>query len=326
MRFRSFPALVPLVLVLALLSTGCAPALPPVNPTPVATAIVSASPAQAANFPVTVKDDADRTITFDRPPQRIVSLTPGHTETLYALGAGDRVVVTDKYSDFPPENKPKATLDTYPKPNAEELVSLKPDLIVVLVEGDEFIQQMEPRGIKVLKLFPKTFDGALGDIELLGRVTATESRARQITDEMRERAAAVVAKTKNAPKPRVLYELDASEPARPFVAGPAGFFGGLVPMAGGQNVFDDIGKPSGQVSTEQIVARDPEIIIMGDADSPFNAQTPDMVRTRPGWQTIAAVRTGRIHPLDQAFLSRPGPRLADGLERMAKIIHPELFP
>ncbi|HEV8638056.1 MAG TPA: ABC transporter substrate-binding protein [Chloroflexota bacterium] len=326
MRFRSFPALVPLVLVLALLSTGCAPALPPVNPTPVATAIVSASPAQAANFPVTVKDDADRTITFDRLPQRIVSLTPGHTETLYALGAGDRVVVTDKYSDFPPENKPKATLDTYPKPNAEELVSLKPDLIVVLVEGDEFIQQMEPRGIKVLKLFPKTFDGALGDIELLGRVTATESRARQITDEMRERAAAVVAKTKNAPKPRVLYELDASEPARPFVAGPAGFFGGLVPMAGGQNVFDDIGKPSGQVSTEQIVARDPEIIIMGDADSPFNAQTPDMVRTRPGWQTIAAVRTGRIHPLDQAFLSRPGPRLADGLERMAKIIHPELFP
>jgi iron complex transport system substrate-binding protein len=326
MRFRPFPALVPLFLGFSLLSAGCTPASRPVSPTAVATAVASATPAAVANFPVTVKDDSDRTVTFDRPPQRIASLTPGHTETLYALGAGDRVLVTDKYSDFPAENRPKATLDTYPKPNAEELVSLKPDLIVVLVEGDEFIQQVETRGIKVLKLFPKTFDGALGDIELLGRATGTEARARQITSDMRERAATVVAKTKNAPKPRVLYELDASEPARPFVAGPAGFFGGLVPMAGGQNVFDDIGKPSGQVSTEQIVARNPEIIIMGDADSPFNAQTPEMVKARPGWQVIAAVRTGRIHPLDQAFLSRPGPRLAAGLERMAKIIHPELFP
>ncbi|HVC33519.1 MAG TPA: ABC transporter substrate-binding protein [Chloroflexota bacterium] len=293
-------------------------------PTPAAPA-APASKAVPAGFPVTVTDDDGDTVTFDRPPQRIVSLSPGHTETLYALGLGDRVIVTDTYSDYPPENKPRAKLHTYPKPNAEVLVSLRPDLIVDLVEGHDFTQQMNARGIKVLKLFPKTFDGTLKDIELLGRVTGTEARAQRITADMRERAAVVVAKTKDAPTPRVLYELDASDPTRPFVAGPGGFFGDLVPMAGGANVFADLRTPSAQVSAEQIIARDPQIIILGDANAPYNAQTPAMVKARTGWSQISAVRENTIYEINDAYLSRPGPRLIDGLEQMAKIIHPELF-
>jgi len=275
---------------------------------------------------VTVTDDAGRKVTFSSAPQRIISLSPGHTETLYALGAGDRVIVTDQYSDFPAENQSKAKLNTFPKPNVEELVSLKPDLIVVLVEGDDFIQQMAGPKIPILKIFPKTFDDALKDILLLGQVTGTRPKAEQITANMRERSAAVTAKTKDAPKVSVLYELDASDATKPFVAGPAGFFGSLVPLAGGKNVFDDLGQPSGQVSSEQIVSRNPDIIILGDSNAPFNAQTPDLVRARSGWNQINAVKNGRIYPLNDALLTRPGPRLIDGLEQMAKIIHPELFP
>jgi len=298
---------------------------PTVPPSPTAPASTPTGAAATSAFPVTVTDDAGRAVTFDRAPRRIISLTPGHTETLYALGVGDRVVVTDKYSDYPAENKPKATLNTYPKPNVEEIVALQPDLILVLVEGDEFIQQMDARKIPVLKLFPKTFDDTLKDIVILGKVTGTASKAEQITTAMRERAATVTAKTKDAPKRTVLYELDASDPTKPFVAGPSGFFGSLVPLAGGTNIFDDLKSPSGQVSAEQIIARNPDVIILGDSLLPFNPQTPAMVKARPGWAGIAAVRTSQIFPLDDSLLERPGPRLIDGLEEMARLIHPELF-
>jgi iron complex transport system substrate-binding protein len=305
-------------------STAAPTAVPLAVPT---VAIPTATSASAsATFPVTVTDDAGRKVTFSAAPQRIISISPGLTESLYALGAGDRVIVTDQYSDFPAENQSKAKLNTYPKPNVEEIVSLKPDLIVVLVEGDDFIQQMAAQKIPILKIFPTTFDNTLKDILLLGQVTGTTPKAEQITANMRERADAVTAKTKNAPKVSVLYELDASDATKPFVAGPAGFFGSLVPLAGGKNIFDDLGGPSGQVSSEQIVSRNPDIIILGDSNSPYNAQTPDLVRARSGWNQINAVKNGRIYPLNDAFLSRPGPRLIDGLEQMAKIIHPELFP
>lgn len=347
--------LLPFLLLVGWLLAACAPATPAASPTvgvPTATSATAPSPtvapsptspatptsaptptpaasptvqAAVAGFPVTVSDDDGNTLTFDRPPQRIISLSPGHTETLYALGLGDKVIMTDKYSDFPAENKSKATLVTYPKPNVEQLIALQPDLIVTLVEGGEFTQQMNAHGVKVLKLFPKTFDGTLKDIEILGRATGTEARARAITTAMRERANAVIAKTRNAPRPSVLYELDASDPTKPFVAGPGGFYGNLIPLAGGKNVFDDLKGSAGQVSAEQIIARNPSIIILGDAHVPYNPQTPAMVKARHGWDQIDAVRSDRIYVMDDALLSRPGPRLIDGLEQLAKLIHPELF-
>lgn len=293
--------------------------------TPAPTSVARASPVAPAGFPVTVTDDAGDTVTFDRPPQRIISLSPGHTETLYALGLGDRVIATDTYSNYPPENKPKATLNTFPKPNVEVLVALHPDLIVDLTEGHDFTRQMNAHGITTLTLFPKTFDGTLKDIDLLGRVTGTSTQAQRITRTMRTRAAAIVAKTKNVPRPTVLYELDASDPTRPFVAGSGGFFGELIPMAAGKNIFADVHGPSAQVSAEQIIARNPDIIILADADLPYNAQTPALVRARPGWSQITAVKEGRIYEVDDALLTRPGPRLVDGLAELAKILHPELF-
>jgi iron complex transport system substrate-binding protein len=302
--------------------TAAATATAPL-PTASPTAALSPTP---ASYPVTVTDDDGRAITFDRPPQRIISLSPGLTESLYALGAGDKVVVTDKYSDFPAENAPKAKLDTYPKPNVEQIVALQPDLILVLVEGDDFVQAMSARGIKVLRIFPKTFDGTLQDINLLGKVLGAPETATRLTSNMGERATAVEAKTKNAPKVPVLYELDASDPTKPFVAGPEGFYGDLIPLAGGKNVFDDLKTSAAQVSAEQVIARNPTVIILGDANSPFNAQTPDMVAARTGWGVIDAVKNHHIFELNDAFLSRPGPRLVDGLEQMAKILHPELFP
>jgi iron complex transport system substrate-binding protein len=302
---------------------------PPATPTlpPPATVPPTIAPSPAvASFPITVVDDAGRKVTFDRAPERIVSLTPGHTETLYALGVGDKLVAADLYSTFPAEAKAKAKLNTYPNPNVEELVSLKPDLILCLVEGDEFLKTMDSRHIPTLKLFPNTVDGTYRDIALVGQVTGTASKASAIVDAMKENQASIVARTKDAPRPRILYELDASDPTKPWVAGTGGFYGALVPLAGGKNVFDDVTLPATQVSAEQVIARDPEIIVLLDATSPFNAQTPAMVIARPGWSKITAVRTKKIVPVDPDAMTRPGPRLIDGLGQLAKAIHPELFP
>lgn len=306
-------------------SIAASAATPSVAVAPAPAAPASSAPV-ATGFPLTVTDDAGRKVTFDRPPQRIISLSPGYTETLYALGLGDRVVATDSYSDYPAANKSKATLKTYPKPPIEQIVADKPDLVLTLVEGNDFLQQMDQQGIKTLRLFPTTFDGTLRDIDVIGQVTGTSDRAARITSSMRERANAIVAKTKNAPKPVVVYELDASDPTKPFVAGPAGFYGDLIPMAGGKNAFDDLKTAAGQVSAEQILARDPDVIILGDSLVPFNPQTPQMVKARPGWSGIKAVKNNRIVVVDDNLVSRPGPRLADGLEQLARAIHPELFP
>lgn len=305
------------ILLGSLVAASCGAATP-LAPSPAP----SASPAA---YPVSVTDAAGRTLTFAAPPQRIVSFNPGHTETLYALGAGDRVIVTDKFSDFPAENQAKAKLTTYPKPNIEEILSLKPDLLLVLTEGDDFLRQMDDRGIPTLKLFPKTFEATLAEIELVGRVVGASERARTITADMRGRAEAVKARTKSATAVRVFYELDGSDPTKPFAAGSSGFFGDLVPLAGGVNVFGDLARPSGQVSTEQVVARDPEVIVLGDSDLPYEPQSPAMVRARPGWTQIGAVTSGRVYALSHTLLERSGPRLIDGLEALAKLLHPELF-
>jgi iron complex transport system substrate-binding protein len=204
-------------------------------------------------------------------------------------------------------------------------VSLKPDLVLVLVEGDEFIKAMDARQIKVLKLFPSSVEGTFQDISLVGQVTGTAERAKAIVDGMKAKQAAILAKTKDAPRPRILYELDASDPTKPWVAGAGGFYGALVPLAGGKNIFDDVTLPASQVSAEQIISRDPEIILLSDATSPYNAQTPAMVIARPGWSKIAAIRNKKILPVDPDTLTRPGPRLIDGLEQLAMVIHPELF-
>lgn len=279
----------------------------------------------AAGFPLTVTDSEGRKVTFPAPPQRIISLAPAHTETLYALRAGDRVVAADTYSDYPPEARPRATLNCWPHPPLERIVQLRPDLVVVLTQSRDEIRQLETMGIPVLKLFPQTYDAALDGILLLGRVTGTGPAAEKLVGSMRDRRRAVEERVRGAKPRRVLYELDAVTAGRPYVAGNGGFYGTLLTLAGGKNVFADVRAPSTQASVEQIVARDPEVILLGDTRSPSQPQSAALVKRRPGWGVIAAVRTGQIFPVNSDQITRPGPRLVEGLEEIARTLHPDRF-
>jgi len=272
-----------------------------------------------------ITDDLGRTFRFDAPPRRIVSLSPAYTETLFALGAGDRVVGVDDSSDYPPEAASRAKVGGGHQANLESIVALEPDFVVALVEEQE-VDALAARGIPAIRLLPTDFEGALQTILLLGKVTGTGACAQDIVTDMKERIARVEARVKGLRQPRVFLELDGTDPARPFTSGPRSFIGAMLPLAGGSNIAHEIRTPSGQMSLESIVAEDPEIIVLMDSRSPVNPQSRADVLNRRGWSGISAVRKGAVVSVDSALFSRPSPRLVEGIELLAGLLHPEAFP
>ena len=272
--------------------------------------------AQSAAQTVVVTDDSGAQTSFAAPPQRIVSLNTGHTETVFALGAGDRLVAVDSYSNYPSAaQQAQPRLNTYPTVSIETIVSLRPDLVLALVEKDDVLDQLRQQGVPVLKLFPRDFETTTQEIATLGRVLGVAERGQSIAAEMRARRDNVLEAVADAPRPKLFYEMDASDQTKPFAAGPNGFYGQLVDLAGAANIYADVPGDFAQVSAESVVARDPDLIELADAYSPFNPQTP--ASTCPPWMALGhTARPARyppsasglqssLRPSGQAWASRP---------------------
>jgi hypothetical protein len=156
-------------------------------------------------------------------------------------------------------------------------------------------------------------------------VLGAPERGEALAGQMRARRDAIVQAVADAPRPSLYYEMDASDPSKPFAAGPNGFYGQLVDLAGATNIFADLPGDFGQVSAESVVARDPTLIVLADAYLPYNAQSPALVAARPGWSQITAVLNQAIYAVDGDIYSSPSPRLVDGLESLAFLLHPDRF-
>ena len=273
--------------------------------------------------PGTFTDDMGREVSIEEIPQRIVSHVPPITEMLFALGLGDRVVGVSDYCDYPEEAKLKPSVGNYFNPSLENIVALDPDL--VLTDGhSESIKGLDSLGITYIVIDPKDIDGIFKDIELLGKVTGTEEKARKLINDMDKRMSEVVSLVKDAPKVSVFYIIDAvTDPINPWTAGPGSFIDSLITMAGGENVAAKAQGAWVQFSIEQIVNSDPEIIII-DSSQGTVVISEEELRQHPIWGAISAVREGRVFTFD-GDLANPVPRIAQGLEEMAKIIHSELF-
>jgi iron complex transport system substrate-binding protein len=277
---------------------------------------------------LTVTDDAGRKVTLSSIPQRIISLAPSNTEILFALGLGPKTVAVDDLSDYPAEVKalPKVG-GSGGKYNFEQVVALKPDLLLVAgITPPDDIKKLEDLKLTVVALGAEktTFDNIIADISLVGQITGATNQAQQLTAAMKQKLDAIQSKIATAKtKPRVYWELDATDPAKPFSVGPGSFVNEFIGRAGGTNIFGNVSSPYPQVSSEQVVSANPEVMILSDA---AYGVTVDSVLKRPGWQVIDAVKKKQVYPIDDNLVSRPGPRVADGLEATAKIIHPELFP
>ena len=320
-----------LIILLITVLAACTSQAP--TPTPIMTeelatdAPATQAPTEPAEEgPLTVTDGLDREITLTAVPQRIVSLAPSNTEILFAIGAGDQVVGRDQLSDFPEEAQAVTDIgSTYGDLNTELIVSLNPDLVLAAeVNTPEQVQQLEDLGLTVYYLKnPLTLEEMYGNLEIAAQLTGHEEEAAALIESLQARVAAVDGKI--APlssRPGVFYELDATDPAKPFTAGKGTFIDQLIERAGGFNIASDL-EDYPQMSLEQVVAADPAFIILGDARY---GVTPESIAQRPGWENLSAVKNGQVFPFNDDLVSRPGPRLVDALEEFAKLLRPELFP
>ncbi|MCX6036547.1 MAG: cobalamin-binding protein [Chloroflexi bacterium] len=274
---------------------------------------------------ITLTDGLNRTVTLAGPAQRVVSLAPANTEILFVIGAGAQVVGCDETSDYPAEALALPTIGGYSGFNLEAIVALHPDLVLAGgINTPELVASLEQLGLTVYFLSnPTTLEEMYTNLETVARLTGHESETAALVESFKARVAAVDDKILPLSYgPTVYYELDATEPTKPFTAGPGSFVDLLIARAGGINIGAELQGQWAQISLEQLVVANPAIIILGDA---AYGETPEKVAQRPGWGTLAAIQTGQVFPIDDNLVSRPGPRLVDGLEAMAKLLHPGVF-
>jgi len=273
--------------------------------------------------PGTYTDGMGREVSIDKVPQRIVSHVPSITETLFALGLEERVVGVSDYCDYPEEAKLKPSIGNYFNPTIESIVALEPDL--VLTDGhSQNINGLEALGITFFVIDPKDIEGILKDIELLGKITGVEKKAKALVSDMNGSLAQVVSRAEGAPKVKVFYVFDATDLNNPWTAGPGSFVDSLITMAGGENIAAQAQGAWVQFSIEQLVGSDPEIIMV-DTIHGTAIVSEEELRAHPAWREITAVKQGKIYRVDGDLVNRSGPRIIQGLEEMAEIIHPELF-
>ena len=317
-RFRS-------ILLVALLVAGCSgpgtsPSPVPLG-TPAPTLAPSPAPSAAAAFPTTLTDDEGTSITLTAEPQKIVSLTPATTETLFALGAGPRLVGRTDSDDYPPEAASVQAVVKLGKVDVEQVVGLSPDL--VLAGGDGFtppdvVTQLRSLHIPVVVLYAKDTNAVFQDIRLIGQASGENDTATSLAASMATQFDAVKVLTANATHPSVFYEIDATSTI--YTAADQSFLAEMIQDAGGAPVTTG-STTAYDIPLEKLVAANPAIILLGDA---AYGTTADQVKARAGWGTITAVQTGAIYPVDDTVITRPGPRLVEGLLDLVRAIHPEL--
>lgn len=324
--YRPLVFLVPLCLVLAACASPVA--APSGTNAPASTASPS-DPGLEPAYPLTLTDDAGREVVLEAPPERIVSLAPSNTEIVCALDACDRLVGVTDFDDYPPKVAEVEDVVISAAVDVERVVAAEPDL--VLAAGNELtpssvIEQLEDLDLSILVLYPETLDEVYADIELVGAVLDRGEAADELVAGMRERVDEITAAVEGVERPLTLYEVFHAE-GTTYTAGEGSFLASLLELAGAEPLTGDA---QGLLAPEELVAADPELILLGTASydpSLADAQVAlDTVAGRAGWGDLRAVRDGRVVPyLEDIVTTRPGPRIVDGLEALARAIHPDRF-
>lgn len=298
-------------------------------PAPTATSLPATStalPPTPTAAAITLTDGLGRSLTLPGPASRVVSLAPSNTEILFAVGAGSQVVGRDTLSDYPSQAKSVpdigGSMGNY---DTEAILALHPDLVLAAgINPPNLVASLEKLGLQVYYLKnPVTLDEMYANLETVGQLTGQTGQAAALVSSLQARVSAVDAKVATAVShPTVYYELDGTDPSKPYTSGGGTFVDLLIQRAGGVNVFSKLNDQWPQVSLEQLLVENPQIILLGDS---AYGETPDKVIARTGWGSLQAIKNNQVFPFDDNLVSRPGPRLVDGLEALARLIHPELF-
>ena len=272
-------------------------------------------------FPITVTDSLGRKIIINRPPQRIVSLAPSNTEILFALGLDDRIAGVTDFCDYPEKARLKPRVAGYMTPDLEKLVTINPDLVLAeSIHEKTVLPALERVGLTVIMLSSDTVDEIISNITLVGQVTGRSAAASRLTQQLSGRINAVTAKTARltaAERPRVMYVIW-YDPV--WTMGGKTYIDDLITKAGGANIFSADFEKSRIVSPESIVNKNPQVVIVTGMATSADSIAGNL--KQQNWmQSTDAIKNNRVYKVSDAnLIERPGPRVVDGLEEVAKLL------
>lgn len=284
---------------------------------------VSTAPG-SSEFPMTIIDDLGRRVTIEKAPQRIVSLAPSFTETLFALGLGDNIAGVTNYCDYPAEAAAKPKVGGFSTPSVELVMAANPNLVLATEINKDYIPQMEKAGLTVVVIESLTLEQTLEKIRLIGQITGAAEAADNMAAGMQQRIDKIAALVKSlppGPKPGVFFEI---WPDPLTTGGAKSFINSLIVAAGGENIAGDVDQDWVKINPEVVIARNPDVIISSYHGA--SRQTAEQLKLRKGWEQVSAIKNNRVGFIaDENMITRAGPRVVDGLESMAGLIHPGLF-
>ena len=276
-------------------------------------------------------DDLGYSLTLTSPPERIVSLAPSNTEILFAIGAGDKVVGITDFCNYPYdfaawiEAGNMTSIGNYYGPSVEPIVALNPDLVLASTGSLEAAENLRELGYNVLVIEPRNITFVFRDLLLVGRATNHYDEAVALESEINQRIEAVTSQVVAASTTPKVYHEVWNDPL--MSVGPGTFIDELITLAGGENIFNDATASWPTASSEEIIGKNPDVMFFPDmymGRSNFY-ETIEVVKDRPGWDIITAVKNDALYEINADIISRSGPRLFNALEAIAKMVHPEIF-
>lgn len=278
----------------------------------------------APAYPLTVTDSLGRQVNIQKKPERFVSLAPSNTEILFALGLAQEVVGVTTFCNYPPEAKDKEKVGGFSDPNIEKIVSLKPDLVLATSMHEKVVGELEKLGINVMVLAAKSVQEVMNTIQLVATTAGNTNEADRVIGEMQKKIDLVKSAVKDIPEGKRVkaFHLVWDEPI--MTAGPNTLLHDLITLAGGINIAKDAGQQYPTYSLEVLVAKNPDVI-MAPRIHGGGGLDPEKIKTKTGWNVISAVKNNRVYLLEDDLVSRPGPRIVDGLLEVARALYPERF-
>jgi len=266
---------------------------------------------------LTFKDTLGNEVVIENTPKKVISLSPAITEILFALDLDNSIAATTDYCDYPEAAKNTPKVGGFNTPNIELIVETEPDLVFISsgVQA-ELSENFKNLGIKTFALDANNIDQVISNIELVGKIMDVEEKAKIISEDMKERKNYIMEKTKDLEKPLVFFEVW-DEPL--LSAGPETFIADILNISGGINFVKESDTDYPQISLEILLEKDPDYYI--SIDHKRNTSITD----RPGFQELKAIKNNDYYRIEDDYVTLPGPRIIEGLEKIAKIIHPEIF-
>ncbi|NLJ41961.1 MAG: ABC transporter substrate-binding protein [Clostridiales bacterium] len=275
---------------------------------------------ETGNFsPVEITDSLGRTIVIENQPQKVISIAPNTTETLFALGLGDKVIGVSQQCDYPEEAVAKDKMGDFWQPNIELIVAADPDLLFVgNAAPQEFLEKMDENDIVTIALEGFNLEGTYQSILDTGKAMGTEDAAAYLVDSMKKKVVEIQEKTDGIDRLKGYFAISYGDMGD-YTAGAGSFIDELITLAGGENIAGDMDEPWAEYSIEKLLEKDPDVIFIGEQSM------PDGLADAPGYKELRAVKEGQIIILDDNIVMRAGPRIVEGLEEMAKGMYPEAF-